>query len=415
MKILLQTFFWLLLVTQVCFGQWSQVGLNDKSIKDIAAHNSLIFAVTSDSGKLYRSTDEGISWSPIFELGVIDVEISPSGDVFMIKDSVYYYGPKQLFRSMDAGSTWAYLNVMEQMPDNVRVSPTGTIFCSYWVLLPHSANTEIARSTDNGLAWTAVGVGGSAYDFEGSFILTQGYWCGMGTSAPTDLALSTDDGSQWSTLGRWPWAGPSTTTLKLCLNGNILVGGYWWGLILSDDSCSSWTQVSTLKITCGLSIETGGMLVGTDSLGAFLFADNGDSLGASNSGLTNLNIHTLTIDNNNYVYAGIDNGVWRRPLSEIVTSVGKQPTQPTYYMLEQNYPNPFNPSTKIKYSVPQTSQVVIKVFDVLGKEIETLVNEEKPSGTYELNWNATQLSSGIYFYTIQAGEFIDTKKMILLK
>jgi hypothetical protein len=126
-------------------------------------------------------------------------------------------------------------------------------------------------------------------------------------------------------------------------------------------------------------------LVGTEDLGVFLFSDEGDSLGSKNEGLTNLNVQALTLDNNGFVYAGTENGVWRRPLSEIVTSVENESTQPTEFILEQNYPNPFNPNTKIKYSVPQSSDVVIKVFDILGNEIETLVNEEKPAGSYEIN------------------------------
>jgi hypothetical protein len=88
---------------------------------------------------------------------------------------------------------------------------------------------------------------------------------------------------------------------------------------------------------------------------------------------------------------------------------------PIEFSLSQNYPNPFNPSTIIKYSVPQTSHVQIKVFDVLSNELEILVNEEKPVGTYELNWNANRLSSGVYFYRIQAGSFVQTRKMILLR
>ena len=88
---------------------------------------------------------------------------------------------------------------------------------------------------------------------------------------------------------------------------------------------------------------------------------------------------------------------------------------PEKYELYQNYPNPFNPSTTIKYSVPQGSNVLIKVFDILGNEIETLVNEEKLVGIYEASWNATSLPSGVYFYKLQAGSFIDTGKMILLK
>jgi len=85
------------------------------------------------------------------------------------------------------------------------------------------------------------------------------------------------------------------------------------------------------------------------------------------------------------------------------------------YKLEQNYPNPLNPSTKIKYSIPKVSQVSLKIFNTLGREIETLVNEEKPVGNYEVNWNAENLPSGVYFYRLQAGDFVQTRKMILLK
>jgi hypothetical protein len=85
------------------------------------------------------------------------------------------------------------------------------------------------------------------------------------------------------------------------------------------------------------------------------------------------------------------------------------------YELSQNYPNPFNPKTTIKYQLPEMSFVTIKVFDVLGSEIATLVNEEKPAGNYETEFDATVLPSGIYFYRLQAGTFVETKKMILMK
>jgi hypothetical protein len=85
------------------------------------------------------------------------------------------------------------------------------------------------------------------------------------------------------------------------------------------------------------------------------------------------------------------------------------------YSLMQNYPNPFNPTTTIKYSVPQTAQVLLKIFNPLGEEIETLVGEEKLLGTYEVNWNASELASGVYFYRLQAGSFVQTRKMILIK
>jgi cyclophilin family peptidyl-prolyl cis-trans isomerase len=85
------------------------------------------------------------------------------------------------------------------------------------------------------------------------------------------------------------------------------------------------------------------------------------------------------------------------------------------FNLEQNYPNPFNPSTKIKYSLSQTSQVEIKIFDLLGDELETLVDEEKPAGSYELYWNAKNSRSGVYFYQLKTDSFIETKKMLLLR
>jgi len=87
----------------------------------------------------------------------------------------------------------------------------------------------------------------------------------------------------------------------------------------------------------------------------------------------------------------------------------------TQYILEQNYPNPFNPSTTIKYSIPTSSFAQLKVYDVLGNEVATLVNEEKHAGTYEVKFNAEVLTSGMYFYKLNAGSFISTKKMLLLK
>jgi hypothetical protein len=88
---------------------------------------------------------------------------------------------------------------------------------------------------------------------------------------------------------------------------------------------------------------------------------------------------------------------------------------PREFSLLQNFPNPFNPSTKIRYSIAQQSNVLIRVFDILGNEIETLVNEEKTTGIYEITWYAENLPSGIYFYRLQAGSFNKTKKMLLLK
>jgi hypothetical protein len=90
-------------------------------------------------------------------------------------------------------------------------------------------------------------------------------------------------------------------------------------------------------------------------------------------------------------------------------------TNPCSYSLGQNYPNPFNPSTAIEYSVPQRTSVEIKVFDVLGREVATLLNEEKSAGVFTVRWDASGMASGVYFYQLQAGSFVDVKKLILLK
>ena len=129
---------------------------------------------------------------------------------------------------------------------------------------------------------------------------------------------------------------------------------------------------------------------------------------------------------------------WIDTVNTVVTGIKNELPLPKLFSLGQNYPNPFNPSTKIKYSIsmnPPLSPftkggsgdsrggfVTLKVYDILGNEIETLVNEEKPTGSYELNWNATNLPSGVYFYQLmatpyggQAGDFVQTRKMILIK
>jgi hypothetical protein len=95
---------------------------------------------------------------------------------------------------------------------------------------------------------------------------------------------------------------------------------------------------------------------------------------------------------------------------------------PDKFSLYQNYPNPFNPSTIIEFVIPKSSFVNLRVYDVLGNEVAILVNEEKPTGNYEIELDASslpdgkvRLSSGIYFYKLQTGEYSETKKMILLK
>jgi hypothetical protein len=117
----------------------------------------------------------------------------------------------------------------------------------------------------------------------------------------------------------------------------------------------------------------------------------------------------------NYIFLNTTDPVYANSLENL----------PDNYVLYQNYPNPFNPSTKIKFSIPkdvrsERQEVTIKVYDVLGNEIATLVNEEKPAGEYKVEFfvgrdSSPDIASGIYFYQLSAGNFVQTKKMVLLK
>ncbi|MBI5403805.1 MAG: T9SS type A sorting domain-containing protein [Ignavibacteriae bacterium] len=88
---------------------------------------------------------------------------------------------------------------------------------------------------------------------------------------------------------------------------------------------------------------------------------------------------------------------------------------PTQYSLNQNYPNPFNPVTRINFAIPKQGLVTLKVYDVLGREVKTLVNEVKTPGNYSVDFNGTELSSGVYFYKLESNQFSDIKRMILIK
>ena len=433
MRVLLQTLFFFSLITPICFAQWVQVGLNEKSIKDIAVQNSNIFAITDDNGKLYRSIDNGANWTIIVDSCALDVALSPSGKVFMTKDtSNSYFLVGDLYYSLDSGKTWNWVNIIEQLadstwylgsPSRITVSPEGIVFCGFGQFVEFICS-HLAKSSDGGLTWTTPGdsvLGGNLFDFKDQYVITDGvtsWWGNYGES----IHLSSNSGDTWGYLG-------SAHTMFPCLlglfsNHNIIMGGPndYSGdpkeVYISTDMCSTWTTIATINAQVGLSWSSGlleGMLVGTENLGVFLFSDEGDSLGQRNEGLTNLNVQALTLGNNGYVYAGTGNGVWRRPLTEVTPVEENQIPIPSSFNLSQNFPNPFNPSTIISWQSPVGSQQTLKIYDVLGNDITTLVNEYKPAGRYETEFNASTLPSGVYFYQLRAGDFVETKKMLLLK
>ena len=115
-------------------------------------------------------------------------------------------------------------------------------------------------------------------------------------------------------------------------------------------------------------------------------------------------------------YKGSAESDYSNEVSIVITGIHEEEGEiPTKYSIDQNYPNPFNPTTKIKFSLPKTTLTTIIICDLLGREIMTLVNKVLQAGFHEINIDSNNLPSGIYLYRIQSGEFIQSKKMILMK
>jgi hypothetical protein len=106
---------------------------------------------------------------------------------------------------------------------------------------------------------------------------------------------------------------------------------------------------------------------------------------------------------------------WEDSMKAVVTGVEREDVLPLTYKLEQNYPNPFNPSTTIRFEIPKQSHVTLTIYDILGREVASLVNETLDAGAYNTDWNAERYPSGVYFYKFEASNFLSVKKMILLK
>jgi hypothetical protein len=195
------------------------------------------------------------------------------------------------------------------------------------------------------------------------------------------------------------------------------------GVFLSTDNGSNWNAINNgISGTAGISLATHGenVFAAMGSFGVYLTTDNGSNWNAINAGLTidnETNAYALSLGfRENYIFAGTRIGIWRRPLSEIITGIVKRKENvPAAFLLEQNFPNPFNPTTTINFSISNNSYVSLKILDNSGKEVRTLVNGVKPRGNYQIEFDASKLPSGIYYYRLQSGDFSETKKLILLR
>jgi photosystem II stability/assembly factor-like uncharacterized protein len=348
-------------------ANWNQISSadNDIDILSVVMLNSDILAGTWNG--FYQSTDSGTTWNAVTPTGIPeDIAV---WSIAMIDTTLFAGTTGDIYKSSDNGNTWTELN--SGIPANARIT---SIVASGDAIIAGSAGNGIFKTTNGGTSWTEINSG-----------LTNIYISQLTVMDTKLLAV---------TLG---------------------------GVFVSDNEGISWAaDISGLENVNCFVVVNEQLLAGTDDNGVYLSGDGGVTWTSFGSGLPgSTRVWSLAVSSEG-IFAGTDKGIWKLPLSEINTNVESTNELPNGFSLKQNFPNPFNPRTKIKYSIPSVGTrrgvfVQLKVYDMLGREIITLVNEEKPSGNYEVNFNASNLPSGIYFYRLQAGSFVETKKMTLLK
>jgi photosystem II stability/assembly factor-like uncharacterized protein len=219
------------------------------------------------------------------------------------------------------------------------------------------------------------------------------------------------------TLG-WIAKGPQNYyVLAFDTLGTNILAAFHNGIYISTNNGDNWNKLGTgLPSTSYNAIVRykNNIFVASNNQGVFVSTNNGADWSNFNNSF-GAQVSSLAIFNG-YLYAGygLGQGVHRYKL-ETVTSNESHISQTLRYELKQNYPNPFNPVTTITFSLPVKSFVTLKVYDIIGKEVATIVNEELQAGTYEKKWDASNLNSGVYIYKLQSGNFSSSKKLILMK
>ncbi|MEP7146861.1 MAG: T9SS type A sorting domain-containing protein, partial [bacterium] len=310
-----------------------------------------------------------------------------------------------VYRSTNDGANWIQVNA-----GLTNFNPRGFlvhgayIFASFW-------GGGIYRSSNNGTDWFPVGSGiTNLNDWRIIEVGNNLFLASFGGG----VYRSTNDGLNWTTVNS------GLTNLNVycfALIGSNLFAGTAAGVFTTTNSGANWSLANQGIVGSVQTILSKGsnLIAGTTS-GVFRSTNNGMTWTAFNQSLSNLNVLSM-VDNDTHLFAGTNgSSVYRRLLSEIIISVNVISTQvPDAFGMSQNYPNPFNPVTKFNFQLPGSENVKVTVYDQLGKEAAILVNEKLSAGSYEVEFNAANFTSGVYFYKIDAGNFTNIKKMILLK
>ena len=363
--------------------------------------------------RIYRSVNNGNDWQRVFtpenapynfpNVGIkaLAIEICDfDTNIVMAGFEIQNTDKGGLFVSMDGGNSWDQILIeassvgqdvdVSDIEFNLEGSDT-TAYVSVLYDLGAPNGRSVYKVTKNGSSWNV------QQDFSSSttsvgYEITASIWdVEVSSSGDTVFAVGTDAGTNHPMSYYKPL---NTTAL--------------------------WTPMTTSGFPFAEGKEATAVTLGIDTL--YVAVDNeiyyydlsGSSWTLGYSYPVGTRINFLYFDE---LLAGTDYGLFGHFGTGGTTDVyeSNDSTIPNEFSLSQNYPNPFNPSTKIKFSLPASSNVKLQVFDILGREIKTLINSFKKAGYYEVQFDASELSSGVYIYRIQADNFISSKKMILLR
>lgn len=401
------------LISAQNFWQPVNNGLTDPFVRAIVVKNTGTIFTGTEAGA-FRSTNHGDNWSLLSATNGVTVQ------TMWIDAAQRIYGGTEhgVFVSTDDGNSWSHLN--NGFPDTlvlaITMNESDHVF----------AGTDLGglyRSTNLGANWTKLTNGLTSDNITVLANLGGGI-----TLAGTDgqgMYRSTNNGDSWSAAN----GGITDLYLRAIAKktgGIVFVGTNIGGVFRSNDFGQTWTEVNTNLTTLSIASlvvhPNGDVYVGTSGGGVFRSTNNGGSWSEVNSGLTNLFVYALAVDSSKYIFAGTAGDGDFRSIQPVTTAIHEDLVQAISYSLEQNYPNPFNPRTRLRFVIQNSSIVTLSVYNILGNTVATLVDGKRISeGSHEINFDASGLASGVYYYrlvaqTERSGEtFVSVKKMVVMK
>ncbi len=401
MKKIIPLFLFLTIVSQ---AQWLQVG--NFPVWSFTSLGANLFAGSRhNQGKIFKSTDDGLTWSHSGN-GLLNNNNNEVLSLVTFNNNIFagMDNEEGIYLSTNNGTNWFAVNNGIPINNIDGVDALAVSGASIYAGTDYGGG--VFRSTNNGSSWTLVnnGLGNvrvSSLAVSGNTLYAGTYGGG--------IFFTTNSGTNWQYLGL-----TNRNIRSLKASGSFIFAGTDTnGVFLSTNGGTDWSQTSLNDRTV-FSLEVYGNNVFAATLnGIFVSNDNGATWNQRNEGLTDLDITSFGFINN-YILTGAET-IWRRNLAEIISVQLISTNVPKQFTLYQNYPNPFNPTTSISFDIATKESIKLILYDIVGHEVVTLVNQELNAGCYSVDWNANNYTSGIYFYKLMTRRFSDSKKMILIK